>query len=191
MIEPKDISACLITKDPVYPKEIIRHVSGFPFGEILVLTNCDSPHRKQELFRKAKHDFLYYQDDDCLAPIDKLLPMTDFPDRIVCAMKSTHIAQYANKRHALIGWGAIFPKSVIHVLDWYLDVYGEDHIYRRETERIMTYFNFPQVRLDLPIVDLPSAMAEDRLWRQSEHWRNIEIVEERCRRIEEKILRTV
>lgn len=190
MIDPKNISVCLITKEDRYPKEILPTIFNWPFGEILILTRCDSPHRKQELFAKAKHDYLYYQDDDCIGPIDKLLPQA-FPGHITCAMKSGHLEAYKNKKHCLIGWGSIFPKRAIHVLDWYRAEYGEDHIYRRETERIMTYFNFPQVRLDLPIVDLPSAVAPDRLWRQQEHWNNIAIVEERCAMIEAKLQLTV
>lgn len=166
---------------------MLAHTAGFPFGEILVLTGCDSPHRKQELFQKAKHDYLYYSDDDCIAPIAELAEQS-LPGVLTCAMKEHHLEAYKNKRHCLIGWGSFFPKSAIHVLDWYRAEYGEDHIYRRETERIMTYFNYPQTRLQLPIADLPSAYAADRLWRQQEHWNNVAIVEERCAAIEQKRL---
>lgn len=186
MIDPKTVSACFITKDAVYPGTILTHVQHFGFGEYLILTNCDSPHRKQELFEKAKFDHIYYQDDDCIGPIDELLSAAEL-GRITCAMKSGHIHAYAHSRIALLGWGSIFPKSAIRVLDYYRTQYGEDDVYRRETERIMTWFNYPQVRLDLPIIDLPSASAPDRLSNQPGHREFIPIVEERCAAIARKL----
>lgn len=178
-LSPAHVSACFITKDPVYPAQIVERVMRVGFGECLFLTHCDSPHRKQELFQKAKYDYLYYQDDDCLAPIDDLLAHA-VPDRITCAMKPSHLAAYRHSRIALIGWGSLFPKRTIDVLDQYRAVYGEDHLYRRETERIMTCLSFPQLRLALPIEDLPSAYAPDRLSMQPDHYSYIPLVEQRC-----------
>lgn len=182
MIEARNISACLITKDPTYPKVVMDWILPVPFGEILILTNCDSPHRKQELFAKAKHDFIYYQDDDCLAPIWEVLAAAE-PDTITCAMKREHLRAYGHSRIALVGWGSVFPQRCIDTLDLYRSQYGEDFIFKRETERIMTYLNFPQKRLELPIIDLPSAYAPDRLSNQPDHYSYIPIVEERCREL--------
>ena len=181
------VSAVLISKDDRYPSEVLQHVSSFPFGEILILTHCPSPHLKQELFAKANFDYLFYQDDDCIAPIAELVEASK-PGIINCAMKTHHIQAYAHSRIALIGWGSIFPKSVIKVLDLYRAEYGEDFLYQRETERIMTWFNFPQNRLDLPIRDLLSAYAADRLSMQPNHYNFIPIVEQRCAAIEQKRL---
>jgi hypothetical protein len=185
VIDPSQISCCLITKEDRYPKEILPSIFNWPWGEVLILTHCESPHLKQELFAKAKFEYCYYQDDDCIAPIDMLLPAA-VPGIINCAMKPTHLRAYANSRIALIGWGSIFPKSTIEVLDLYRAEYGEDFLYKRETERIMTWFAFPQNRLELPIVDLPSAMAPDRLSMQPGHYQYIPQVEQRCAAIEAK-----
>ncbi len=179
MLDPRHVSAIFITKDQVYPPEIVEHVMRIGFGELLFLTRCDSPHLKQRLFEKAQHDYLYYQDDDCLAPIPQLLEQCQ-PGVITCAMKPGHLRAYADKRIALLGWGSIFPKSTIKVLDPYRDVWGEDALFRRESERIMTSLAYPQQRLDLPIVDLPSAMAPDRLSMQPGHYDFIPMVEARC-----------
>lgn len=178
-LNPKHVSACFITKDPVYPAVIVERVMAIGFGEYLFLTNCDSPHRKQELFRKTRYDFIYYQDDDAFAPIHELLAAA-VPDQITCAMKPSHLAAYRHSRIALLGWGSLFPKRTIAVLDQYRAVYGEDAIYRRESERIMTWLSWPQQRLELPIEDLPSAFAPDRLSMQPDHYAFIPIVEERC-----------
>lgn len=179
----KDISACLITKDPVYPQEIINHVSKFGFGEILILTNCDSPHRKYELFEKAKYDLLYYQDDDAICPIKELVAESK-PGILNIAMKTGHIEAYKDKKMTMgMGWGSIFEKSILQSLKRYTHIYGEDELYKRETERILTQLNYPQNRLDLPVIDLPSAYAADRLWRQPQHHENLKIVEERCAKL--------
>jgi hypothetical protein len=189
MMDPRNISAVFITKDATYPREILNHALAFPFGEILILTNCDSPHRKQELFAKAKYDTLYYQDDDCIAPIGELLEAAK-PNIINCAMKPHHLQVYARSRIALLGWGSIFPKSAIRVLDLYRVEFGEDFIYKRETERIMTYLCYPQNRFDLPIQDLPSAFAPDRLSNQPGHYSYIQTVENRCAFLETQLMMT-
>lgn len=178
-LNPVQVSACFITKDPVYPSVIVERVMAIGFGECLFLTNCDSPHRKQELFAKAKFDWIYYQDDDAICPIDELLAAA-VPGQITCAMKPGHLTAYARSRIALLGWGSLFPKWTIDVLDQYRAVYGEDALYRRETERIMTWLAWPQQRLELPIEDLPSAFAPDRLSMQPGHYDYIPIVEARC-----------
>lgn len=180
MIDLKQVSACLITKDPIYPEEIWESVLGAGFGEVLILTNCDSPHRKHELFNRAKYEWLYMQDDDAICPIEELAEMAN-EGIITCAMKPFHLEKYKSSRIALLGWGALFQRDKLAVLDKYKDRYGEDYIYKRETERILTYLNYPQARLNLPIVDLPSAFALDRLSNQEGHYDFIPLVEQRCR----------
>lgn len=182
-MEAKNISLCLISKDPVYPPEILNHVQQFGFGEILILCNSDSPFRKHELFAKAKHDFLAYQDDDAICPWKELLEQAE-PDKITLAIKPAHFEAHKNNRATMgIGWGAILPKSTLSVLNLYKNIYGEDAVYKRETERILTYLSFPQKRLILPIQDLESAYNMTRLWRQPEHGIFKSLAEERCERI--------
>jgi hypothetical protein len=184
VIDPRAVSAAFITKDPIYPAVIVARVMAIGFGECLFLTNCDSPHRKQELFRKARFETLYYQDDDCIAPIEALLEVAN-PDEVTCAMKPSHLAAYGKSRIALLGWGSLFPKRTIDVLHRYRAVYGEDVVYRRESERIMTWLSWPQRRLDLPIEDLPSAFEADRLSMQPDHYGYIPMVEQRCAGIDQ------
>lgn len=182
MLPPSNISCCLITKEFTYPQVILEKIVPFGFGEIMILTHCPSPHLKQRLFEKAHHDFIYYQDDDCLAPVQELIAQC-VPDKITCAMTGHHLKCYDGKRISLLGWGSIFPKSIIKVLDRYRAVHGEDSIFQRESERIMTCLSFPQLRLDLPITHLETAFAPDRLSMQPGHYDNIHIVEERCSKL--------
>jgi hypothetical protein len=181
MIDITKVSCCLITKEDIYPKEILDHLLQFPFGEILILTHSDSPFRKHELFNKAKFDLIYYSDDDAICPVQKLIEQS-YPDVVNVAMKEGHYLAHKDNRATMgLGWGAIFPKALLENLKKYTDVYGEDEVYKRETERIFTYLTFPQNRLVLPIQDLPSAYNSDRLWRQPEHINFKKIAEERCK----------
>ena len=183
MIDLKKVSACLITKEAYYPRELIGSITAHPFGEIMFLMNCDSPYRKYELFAKAKYDLIYYSDDDALCPILQLSQLAD-PDKINVAMKEGHYQAHKDNRATMgMGWGTIFPKSVLQSLKLYTDIYGQDEVFKRETERILTYLNYPQNRLILPIHDLPSAWGEDRLWRQPNHNQSKLIAEQRCKQI--------
>lgn len=179
VIDYCDVSACLITKFADYPKRVLDHVSQFPFKEILILPACDGPYRRLDLFQSVSTSYIYSQDDDTIAPIAALFEYAT-ANIINCALKPEHLQSYARTRIALIGWGAIFPKSFIHAVDRYRDKWGEDEIFKREFDRIFTFFNFPQNRLQLPIIDMPWAYAPDRMYRQPQHYENLRIVQERC-----------
>lgn len=175
------ISCILLTKDSTYPQEVLDNVNKYPFGEVLIGYNSPSPYFKHELFKRAKFDTVAYQDDDCIVPWDKLMEAYK-PNIINVGFKLGHFEAYKDTRMCMgLGWGTIFPKSLLSTLTKYTNIYGFDEVYQRETERILTYLNFPQNRIVLDIVDLPSAYAFDRLWRQPNHNESARIAEERCK----------
>lgn len=184
-IDVKNVSLILLTKEDVYPKVILDHVLKYPWGEVLILTHSDSCFNKYELFKKAKYEILAYQDDDAICPWESLMELSK-PDFINVAMKQGHFDAYKYDPATMgLGWGSIFPKSLLKVLDKYVTVYGEDEVFKRETDRIFTYLNCPQNRLILPITDLPSAYAPDRMWRQPNHKTSGVLAGERCKQIVE------
>lgn len=185
MVDFKNVSLILISKEDVYPKEILDNVLQFPWGEIIILNHSDSCFRKYELFTKAKYEILAYQDDDAICSWKSLMEVSK-PDVINVVMKQGHYDAYKYNLDTMgLGWGSVFPKSMLKSLEKYISVYGEDDIFKRETDRIFTYFNYPQNRLVLPIQDLPSAFAPDRMWRQPEHKPSGLLAEERCKEIYE------
>jgi hypothetical protein len=182
-IDLTKVSAVLNTKEVTYPKRVLESVSSFPFGEILIKTHSDSPHAKYELFEKAKHDLIYYQDDDAICPIEELAKLSK-TDMINVTMKPEHFESYSKYRMTMgLGWGAIFSKSVLKELKRYTDIYGEDEIFKRDTEKLLTHLVYPQNRLVLPIQDLPSAYALDRLSMQPGHYDNMGKIIRRCKNI--------
>lgn len=184
-IDLRETSCCLISKEAVYPIEILRKLCAVPFGEFLILTHSDSPFRKYELFSKAKFDWLYYQDDDAVCPVRELAEATDGDEStITLAMKRGHFESYANTRMTMgLGWGSFFHRNVLGNLKRYTDVHGEDELFKRDTEKILTSLCYPQKRLVLPIQDLPSASFPNRLWRQPNHYQMGALAEQRCTEI--------
>jgi len=182
MIDPKTISLILISKDSKYPQQVLDSIFEFPWGEVIVDSGSPSIARRYELAKQAKFDLVAFQDDDCICSWKELLELSQ-PDLINMAMKQGHFDTYKNSISSLMGWGSIFPKSLITSLEKYVKIYGEDEVYKREADRIFTYLNFPQNRLVLPIMDLPSAYAPDRMWRQPNHQPFRLLAEDRCKNL--------
>lgn len=180
-IDLKKVSCVLLTKEHAYPEEVLNNIKQYQWGEVLVGIDSDSPFKKHELFKRAKFETIYYQDDDAIVPIKELLDKSK-PGMINVGMKPGHFESYKDSRMTMgLGWGSFFPKVMLTSLKRYTDKYGADEVYKRETERIFTYLNYPQNRITLPIIDLPSAYAPDRLWRQPKHHEFAQLVEERCK----------
>jgi hypothetical protein len=180
-VDVSKVSLCLNTKEKIYPQKILDSVANLGFGEILIKTGSDSPYCKYELFEKAKYDLLAYQDDDAICPWKEIIKQSK-PDMINLAMTEHHFDVYDKGRMTMgLGWGSIFPRSVLKELKRYTDKYGEDELFKRDTEKILTELVYPQNRLILHIESLPSAMNPDRLSFQPQHYSNKAIIEERCR----------
>jgi hypothetical protein len=126
---------------------------------------------------------LYYQDDDAIVPTEELLQKSK-PDMINVGMKQSHFDSYSSWRMTMgLGWGSFFNKSFLASLKKYTDIYGEDPVFKRDTEKLLTHLNFPQNRVVLPIRDLPTAMAPDRISFQPGHYDNMNIIVERCAKL--------
>lgn len=112
--------------------------------------------------RSAGHDVIYTQDDDCITEISGLLAAYE-PGYIVNAMTLQHAAQYPG-RQTLIGFGAIFHRSLIECLcGW-----DRDELFMRESDRIFATLN-PHKTLFPEIYILPHATSPNRLYRQPDH----------------------
>lgn len=133
MIDRSQISACLVSREPIDPR-ILKSLEGF--GEILIGDGKFGPYaRYDEAVAKAKFDIIYTQDDDCLVNIDALLELWNgsfvanvMPDRL----------EPCFNHNTLIGWGALFKKELaLTALDRYAQKYGKDYLYCREADRIV------------------------------------------------------
>lgn len=184
-IDLSQVSCCLNTKEAVYPQQILDHLSKFGFGEILIKTHSDSPFCKYEMINKAKYDTIYYQDDDAICPVETLVNNYQ-PDKINVIMKPSHFASYAPLRMTMgLGWGCLFDKKWLSELDKYTKIYGEDDVFKRDTEKLLTEIVGPenQNRIEANVIDLPSALAPGRLSMQPHHYTNMDIIRERVKQL--------
>jgi hypothetical protein len=178
MIDPKDVTACLITSLDSYPEEVLNPIKQAGFADILIYTKCPNIAGRLTLFEQAKTPFLFTQDDDALSPIRFLLGHADL-GCITTVMHPGHIDFYSNRRHCLLNWGGIFPKDCLKPLHQYTEIFGTDPIFLREFDRIFTGLNFPQIRLPYPVVNLPRSADPDRLSLQPNHWESMAEAERR------------
>ncbi len=149
-------TAVLITREKEYPKIILDRLTDF--DEIIIETECPCIYRRYELAQKAKNDIIYFQDDDCLVNYQELF--TYYNGRITNEMTEHHLKYYEPLGATLIGWGAYFPKSMLNVLDKYIEKYGIDIHLMREADRIFTYLNKPFNSVTIHHEDLPQTKGK-------------------------------
>lgn len=156
------ISAVIPSRGDVDVTEIVRHLKSYPEIEEVEIICGTTPYNRYVAAARAKNDIIFTQDDDCITDIRPLIDAYE-PGIIVNAMTPAHAAQYPG-RQTLIGFGAIFDRALIQVLDGQ----ERDALFFRESDRIFATVNehktvFPDIRI------LPHAMAPNRLYRQPDH----------------------
>jgi len=118
---------------------------------------------------KAKNDIIYTQDDDCIVKnIRELFSRFD-NTIIVNNMTPHHIKKHRRANHTLPGWGMIFNKSWIKCLDKYIEIYGVDELFIRDTGRIFTGLYGEWESIVGKIKNLPSRKGKMALCKQAKH----------------------
>jgi len=169
-----NVSAVLITKEAVYPGEVLRHIEAAGFGEIIIKKECDGIFHR--FTGPTVFNDIYVQDDDCLPQIEKIF--SEYTGAgITCGMTESHLKIYNKSRICLIGHGAFFPSVLRDSLDIYRHKFGEDEDFRIETDRIFTFLNFPQTRIETIPVQLESSFTPDRLSMRKDHYLNLDLLE--------------
>lgn len=156
-------------------KQIIKHLKQFPhlIDEIIIWDN-----RKQNMCGygrylaslEAKNQIIYTQDDDCIIHnLDELF--SQFNNKyMINNMKESHLKIYKNLNHTLPGWGLIYNKKWISSLNKYIQIYGIDDIFLRDTGRLFTGLFGKWKSILGDIEDLPSASdPKIALWKQPHH----------------------
>lgn len=172
--------------------KIIETLKQYPFiDEILIHDNTKQNikmYGRYYAVRRARNQMIYVQDDDCI--VGNLNQIYNYfvkgkCTELVNGMKPERAPFYAGL-DTLVGWGAFFNKDWIGVLDWYLDKYGMDQIFLRETDRIFTSLCravAPRVTVPAVIMDFPSAMSPNALSLQREHEQSRAEAVSRCKEI--------
>ena len=179
MIDPVEVTCVLLTKDEDYPSEVMEPLLNIRFSKWMIAQRCKGMYRRGELMQAVETAYIFTCDDDALAPASQLLEMAE-PGEMTVVMSADHQRFYSSRKCCLLAFGAVFPKEMLGAVSRYTDVYGKDAVYEREYDRILTYFNWPQRYLDLPVTYLARGNDGTRLSEQPEHWKSLAEVIRRC-----------
>lgn len=172
------ITAVLISRERDYPKEILDTLD---FDEVLIETNCPSILRRYGLALKAKNDIIYVQDDDCLVNVELL--KEKYNGQLTNFISEGHQKVYQGTGITLIGWGALFPKSMIN-FDKYIDKFGIDDLLLSQADRVFSYLNQPHNSIVTEINHLPRATGSERMYQQADHWNNLKLIQQQCEQLQ-------
>jgi len=172
MIGGKKVTAVIVTKGDVDLDPLMDSLAIFE--GVLVWNNSRNSNRKvfgrYLLAQVAKSDTIYVQDDDCLINAGRLCYEYQ-PGELLCNVKPEHARDYQRQYPgiALVGWGAIFPKSMIDFSP-YLAKFPEDDLFDRECDRVFTWLNRAKTRIvDFGVEDLKHALGKDRMGTEARH----------------------
>ena len=189
------VTACLITwKRQENIPLIIADLLRYPFiDEIIVIdhSKCDNlmAYGRFTNSLRVKNDIIYSQDDDCIVHniegiYDKFMEDTTKLAYSGIEGYEDKIETYGDKQLALMGWGSMFSKYMIGVLDKYIQIYGKDECLIREADRIFTlllnqHHNF----VAGGVTHLKGKDDENALCQQSDHITSKNLAIERCLKI--------
>lgn len=179
----KNISAVIPTN---YERDnigvIVDMLNGLGFNDIIVENSDNKIYGRYEAIQRARHDIIYTQDDDCLIENIEELANSYDPYKIINNITEEKLLWYANNYPdiTLIGWGAVFNKSMIDVLDKYISKYGIDDLLKIEADRVFTFLNsFSPVISDRHIKHLDGYMSG--VSNKQDHLQRLELINHRLK----------
>lgn len=152
----------------------------------------------------ATSPLVYTQDDDCWVrgeEINRLAetwlhnaPLTG----VACYLDEGHLRLSRNGNYShtvelpngeqyihqtLLGWGSVFRRCAVSVLDDYRSVYGFDDLLLRKADRLFAMLTgLPHAELKSDVRHLPGSRDSDALYRRKDHWRlTADAVDRACR----------
>lgn len=180
----KKVSAVIPTRQiSEQVKKVVADLKQFPFIDDIILADEEgSMYKRYTAMKRARHDLIYTQDDDCIVDVKHLYGYFD-GTKLVNGMKPERAKHYAG-RDTLVGWGAFLDRRWTQCFDEYMATYGVDEILQREADRIFTCL-CPASRITVitAIADLPSAMSPGALSLQADHERSRRTAVERCEKL--------
>jgi len=149
-----------LTKGDVNLAPILYELKDF--GEVIVKGGRHI-YDRYEAIKTAKKSIIYVQDDDCIVPAKEIALLYE-PGIIVNNLKADRMIDYMGDI-TLVGWGAVFDKKLIDVLDGW----EQDELFLRECDRVFTGLNKHKT-VCLGVQDLPHALWRDRMGQEKRHW---------------------
>lgn len=145
------VTACLITyKRHENLAKVVESLLRWPFIDEIIVRNHESGGNEYCWGRylaaqQAKNKIIYTQDDDAIVDnVDEIYEKFLSDPTTVAHAGTEEYSQvikdniYGDHQMAMFGWGAIFNREWTGVLEQYLERFGNDYCFQRETDRIFT-----------------------------------------------------
>ena len=139
------VTACLISwKRQNNFAKIIPHLLAQPWIDDIIIHDNSKGHNimnygRYTASRRARHNVIYTQDDDCIIHgLDKLWEAYDGSQLVYGHQAHMTPEIFGGKHMAIMGWGTIFDRRWTNVLKGYINHFGKDKCFYRETDRIFT-----------------------------------------------------
>jgi hypothetical protein len=162
-LDARDVSAVLVTRGDV---DISTILNSLPFDDVVVWDNSQREDLKCygrfAAITECKYDHIYVQDDDVLVPVAELLRKYDG--------KGIHANRRLDEQYRFLGLGAIFPRRFVNVFYKYLAAHPKDEDFYRAADVVFTEMN-PYHSVWLGYLDFPWATADNRMYKQPDHYR--------------------
>jgi hypothetical protein len=155
------ISAAIATRGDVNLRRILKEIAKHKEIDEVNVETSQTPYGWYVACQRAKNPVVYYQDDDCVTDLGPVIAAFE-PDKIVNAMTKEHAKCYPGNQ-TLIGFGAVFEKRLLSVLDGW----ERDPVFLRESVRVFATL-IPHKTVFPKIEILPCAYDDNRLYRQVE-----------------------
>lgn len=185
MLDPRNVTACLITRGDTDMTPIIDTL--LDYSEVLIWDTGREDHGvygRYELVAEALNSVVYVQDDDCIVPrTTQVKLLGSYEPGVIVANWGHGDTPDGYDDMALVHGGAIFDRDLpARAFARYLKHYPYDDDLEREADMIFGTLT-PHWHLHLPYTILPLASHPSRMcnqpWQREKKLR----VTERCRRI--------
>lgn len=183
MIDPSKVSCVIVTRGNV---DLSGILASLPFEDV-VIRNNSNPHlpKDMKVFGRylgaslAVNEVTAVQDDDAIIEDWPAILAAYEPGVVTCNMGAAHTAYYKPMNMALVGFGAVFDKSLIApTFDRYFEQFPKDELLLRECDRIFTALNRLKV-VQVPYRNLPHEETTERMWRENRHGADLAKIRER------------
>ena len=125
-------------------EHIVDYITPF-FDEVIIQKDVGNQvYTRYEGIVRASNDIIYTQDDDCIIGNIKHLINNYQKDTIVANSNSQSRDKYfrlTDGKICLIGYGAIFDKSMMDKMEDFRIKLGDDDLFNREADRVFTWLN--------------------------------------------------
>jgi hypothetical protein len=172
------ISAVIVTRGDVDLTEILPTIHDAGITDIVIwnnqLENDMGVYGRYAALDQARNDLVYVQDDDCLIDVARLVRVADRYDldrTIVANMPASRWPEYPDS--CLVGWGALFRRQLPQQAFARYRPLLDSRLFQRTCDVVFTTLT-PHVKIDIGVVHLPCAYAENRMWSSDPHKHNRE-----------------